>query len=75
MHNISTNFAKMLVWKDEYDIKLWRHKEWTANTNDHHIPLIETAPMKIFCVRHCSCDFCWYFTATLLGWLGVIVLG
>jgi len=22
MHIMSTNFAKMLVWKDEYDVKL-----------------------------------------------------
>jgi len=39
---MSTNYAKMLVWKDEYDVKLWRHKERTANANDHHMPLIET---------------------------------
>jgi len=41
MHIMSTNFVKMLVWKDEYDVKLWRQKERTANTNDHHMPLIE----------------------------------
>jgi len=29
---------------------LWRHKQRTPNTNDHHMPLNET-PMKIFCVR------------------------
>jgi len=23
---MSTNFAKTLVWKHEYDVKLWRHK-------------------------------------------------
>jgi len=35
---MSTNFAKRLVWKHEYDVKLWRHKERTPNTNDHHVP-------------------------------------
>jgi len=48
MHIMSTNFVKMLVWKDEYDVKLWRHKERTANTNDHHMPLIEKkTPWKV----------------------------
>jgi len=46
MHIMSTNFAKKLVWKDEYDVKLWRHKERTANANDNHMPLIETPPWK-----------------------------
>ena len=32
---MSTNFA----WKHEYDVKLWRHKKRTPNTNDHHMPL------------------------------------
>jgi len=41
MHIMSTNFAKRLVWKHEYDVKLWRHKQHTANTNDHHMPLNE----------------------------------
>jgi len=49
---MSTNFAKTLVWKLDYDIKLWCHKERTRNTNDHHMSLNKT-PMKIFCVRHC----------------------
>ena len=42
MHIVSTNFAKTLVWNPEYDVKLWRHKQRTPNTNDHHIPLTET---------------------------------
>jgi len=25
----------------------------TQNTNDHHMPLIETDPIIIFCVPHC----------------------
>ena len=54
MHVVPTNFAKTLVWKREYDVKLWRHKQRTPNTNDYHMPLNETPPMKIFCVRHCS---------------------
>jgi len=35
MHIVSTNLAKMLDWKHEYDVKLWRHKQRTPNTNDH----------------------------------------
>jgi len=38
--------------KHEYHVKLWRHKQRTRNTNDCHMPLNETLPMKIFCVRH-----------------------
>jgi len=53
MHILSTNFAKTLVWKHEYDVKLFRQKERTPSTNVHHMPLNETPPMKIFCVRHC----------------------
>jgi len=26
-------------WKHEYDFTLWRHKQRTPNTNDHHMPL------------------------------------
>ena len=33
-----TNFAR----KHEYDVNLWRHKQRTPNTNDHHLPLNET---------------------------------
>ena len=44
---------QMLVWKIEFDFKLWRQKERTPNTNDHHKPLNEPSPMKIFCLRHC----------------------
>jgi len=36
---MSTNFAKTLVWKQDYDIKLWRHKQRTPNTNDYAMPL------------------------------------
>jgi len=35
MRIMSTNFAKMLAWKHEYDVKLWRHKDRTPETNDH----------------------------------------
>ena len=48
---MSTNFA----WKHEYGVKLWRQKQRTLNTNDHLMPLKETTPMKIFCVRHWMC--------------------
>ena len=42
MHNMSTKFAKTLVWKYEHNVELWRHKQRKPNTNDHHMPLIET---------------------------------
>jgi len=45
---MSTNFAKTLVWKQDYDIILWRHKQRTPNTNDYPMPLNELPPMKIF---------------------------
>ena len=48
MHIISTNFAKRLVWKHEYDVKLWHHKQPTPNTNDHHMPLNEKPPHENF---------------------------
>ena len=41
-HITSWNFAKTLVWKQEYDVKLWRHKQRTPNTNDHRMALNET---------------------------------
>jgi len=50
MHIMSTNVAKTLVWKHEYDVKLRRHKHRTPQTNDHYMPLNET-PHEIFCVR------------------------
>jgi len=43
---MSTNFAKTLVWKQDYDVKLWRHKQHTPNTNDYPMPLNETPPWK-----------------------------
>ena len=43
-----------VIWKHGYDVKMWRHKQHTPNTNDYHMPLREIPPMKIFCVRHCS---------------------
>jgi len=39
---VSTNFAKTLVWKHEYDVKLLGHKDCTPQTNDHHMPRNET---------------------------------
>jgi len=48
MHIMSTNPAKTLVWKYDYDTKLWRHKQRTPNTNNHHMPMNETLPLKIF---------------------------
>ena len=54
MHTMSTNFAKTLVWKHGNDVKLWRHKQRTPKTNNHHMTLNQTTPMKIFYVRHCT---------------------
>jgi len=50
---MSTNFAKTLVWKQDYDVILCRHKQRTPNANDYPMPLNETLPMKSFCGRHC----------------------
>jgi len=41
MRIMSTNFAKTLVWKHEYDVKLRRHKDRTPQRNDHYMPLNE----------------------------------
>ena len=42
MHIVSKNVAETLVWKHEYDVKLWRHKHRTPNTNDNQMQLNET---------------------------------
>ena len=39
MHIMSTNFAKSLVWKHGYDVKLRRHKQRIPNTNDNHMQM------------------------------------
>ena len=46
MHLMSTNFAITLVWKHEYDVKLWRHKQHAPNANNHHTTLNETPSRK-----------------------------
>ena len=38
MHVVSTNFAKTLVCKREYDVILWRHKQCISSNNGHHRP-------------------------------------
>jgi len=43
---MSTNLAKMLIWKHANDVKLWRHKQRTPNTNEHHMTLNEPPPSK-----------------------------
>ena len=43
---MSKKLAKTLVWKYDYDVKLWRHKQRTPNINDHHMPLNEIPPWK-----------------------------
>jgi len=46
--------------KHEYDTKLWRHKERTPNTNDHHTPLHET-------------PHTWKVSAYATGWSGFAI--
>jgi len=67
---MSTNFAKTLVWKQDYDVILWRHKQRTPNTNDYPMPLNETRPMKSFCVRHWAHQWHldWDTPAELYAW-------
>ena len=42
MQVASTNFAKTLVCKREYDVILWRHHQRISSNNDHHTPLFNT---------------------------------
>jgi len=42
MQLVSTNFAKTLVCKREYDVILWPHKLHISSSNDHHMPLLNT---------------------------------
>jgi len=42
MHVVSTNFAKTLVCKREYDVILWRHKQGISSNNHHHTSLLNT---------------------------------
>jgi len=46
MHVVSTNFAKTLICKREYDVILWRHKERISNNNDHYTPMLNTRIWK-----------------------------
>jgi len=48
MYTMSTNFAKALVWKYDYDVKLRRHKQRTPNTNDHHTPLLTVVMIRSY---------------------------
>jgi len=44
MQVVSTNFAKTLVCKCQYDVILWHHKHRLSSNNDHHgpTPLLNT---------------------------------
>jgi len=42
MHVASTNFAKTLDCKREYDVTLWRHKQLMSSNNIYHTPLFNT---------------------------------
>jgi len=39
MHILSTNYCRTLLWKHDYDVKWWCHKQSTPNTNVHYMPL------------------------------------
>ena len=56
-----------VVWKHEYDVKLWHHKQRTPNANDQHMSLNEPHPMKIFCVRHWLNAFHFHCLRSILG--------
>jgi len=72
VHIMSTNFAKTLFWKQDYDVKLWRHKQRTPNTNDYPMPLNEAPPWKVSAYatgctrRHCFVLRCRTSTEQLL---------
>ena len=51
---MSKKFAKTLVCRHDYGAKLWRHKERTPNTNDHHMPPIETPHENFLRAPLCS---------------------
>jgi len=64
---MSTNFAKTLVWKHEYDVKLWPNKERTPNrkwppfaTEWWNPPWIFSAYATSFMCSYvlCYCDAC-----------------
>jgi len=42
MHIVSTNLAKTLVCKREYDVILWHNKQRISSNIDHHTPLLNT---------------------------------
>jgi len=46
LHVVSTNFARILDCKREYDVILWRHKQRISSNNDHHTPLLNTRIWK-----------------------------
>jgi len=49
MHIVSTNFAKTLDWKREFNIAVWRHKQRIPSNNDRQTPLVK---LRIFKVGH-----------------------
>jgi len=61
MHIMSTNLAKTLIWKYDYDAKLWRRKQRTPSTNDYHTPLNESPHEKFVRtpLQHAVTLFCW----------------
>ena len=61
----------MLVWKHGHVVKLWRHKQRTPNTNDHHMTLNQKPPWK-FSAYATDSDAFWKFSTcefykTILG--------
>jgi len=51
MHTMSTEISKLFidfVWKHGNDVKFWRHKQCTPNTNNHHTTLNQPPPHENF---------------------------
>ena len=68
MQIISTNFAKTLVWKHEYDVKMWRHKQLTPNANDHHMHWMKSPPWKVSAYATAAYRFSISRLIALNGW-------
>jgi len=51
MRIVSTNFAKILVWKRKYGVILWRHKQHTTSNNDRHRPRPRSGLNELFIWR------------------------
>jgi len=62
---MSTNFAKTLVWKQDYDVVLWRHKQRTPNTYDYPMPLNEPPHDKFLRTPLCAAPITRQWTTSM----------